>query len=181
MKIESAADPSIDSVSDVLKWILLAVAVVTFAVLAWSIGVTYREAPPFPDRFVTADGSLLMSAEDIQAGKEGFQKADLMDYGSLYGMGSYFGPDYTAEYLVRLGSLTEENIAKSTDGKTLTALSAEHAAGIRSAMQTQLQHVDLTQRVAIVPSALAHAITTLQTDIAEKLQHDDFAKGWTQA
>jgi hypothetical protein len=27
----------------------------------------------------------------ILAGKAGFQKADLMDYGSLYGMGSYFG------------------------------------------------------------------------------------------
>jgi len=25
------------------------------------------------------------------SGKAGFQKADLMDYGSLYGMGSYFG------------------------------------------------------------------------------------------
>jgi nitric oxide reductase subunit B len=27
----------------------------------------------------------------IVAGKAGFQKTDVMDYGSLYGMGSYFG------------------------------------------------------------------------------------------
>ena len=32
-----------------------------------------------------------MTDDDIVAGKAGFQKADLMDYGSLYGMGSYFG------------------------------------------------------------------------------------------
>ena len=57
--------------------------------------MTYQQAPPFPDRFVTADGSLLMSAEDIQAGKSSFQKSDLMDVGSLYGMGSHFGSDYT--------------------------------------------------------------------------------------
>ncbi len=63
-------------------------AVTTFSVLAWTIGVTYKEAPPFPDRFVTTDGTVLMTAADIQAGKAGFQKADLMDYGSLYGMGS---------------------------------------------------------------------------------------------
>jgi hypothetical protein len=40
--------------------------------------------------------TVLMSAVDIEVGKAGFQKADLMDYGSLYGMGSYFGEDYTA-------------------------------------------------------------------------------------
>ena len=46
-----------------------------------------------------------MSAGDIVAGKAGFQNADLMDYGSLYGMGSYFGEDYTADNLVRLATL----------------------------------------------------------------------------
>ena len=57
-----------DSVSNVLKWILLAVAVVTFAVLGWTTALTYKAAPPFPERFVSADGTLLMSAADIQSG-----------------------------------------------------------------------------------------------------------------
>jgi nitric oxide reductase large subunit len=52
-----------------------------------------------------------MTEEDIVAGKAGFQRADLMDYGSIYGMGSYFGEDYTAQYLVELGRKTEEKIA----------------------------------------------------------------------
>ena len=54
-----------DPVSNVLKWILLAVAVVTFAMLGWMTGLTYKEAPPLPDRFVGADGTLVMSAADI--------------------------------------------------------------------------------------------------------------------
>ena len=181
MEIKSATGDSVDAVSDALKWVLLAVAVITFAVLAWTVGVTYKEAPPFPDRFITADGALVMSAADIQAGKSGFQKADLMDYGSLYGMGSYFGPDYTAQYLVQLGTLTEENIARNVDGRSLSALSAERRAGIRVGMQSQLQQVDLTQRETVIPAALATAISRLQIDIADHLQHDDFAKGWTQA
>ena len=45
-----------DPVSDVLKWILLAVAVGTFGVLFWTIDITYKAAPPFPDRFVSPDG-----------------------------------------------------------------------------------------------------------------------------
>jgi len=181
METRPISEYSIDPVSDILKWVLLAVAVTTFGVLAWTIGVTYREAPPFPDRFVTTSGTLLMSAADIQAGKAGFQKADLMDFGSLYGMGSYFGPDYTAQYLVRLGELTADNTARNTGGRALAALAAERQAGIRSAMKWQLQHMDLTKREVVVPDALAGAMVTLQDEIAQHLQTDDFERGWTQA
>lgn len=52
-----------------------------------------------------------MINHDIIAGKAGFQRADLMDYGSIYGMGSYFGEDYTAKYLVRLGQILETELA----------------------------------------------------------------------
>ena len=80
-----------DPVSDVLKWILLAVGIGCFAVMGWATIVTYQAVPPQPDRYVSARGALLMSGDDIVAGKAGFQKADLMDFGSLYGMGSYYG------------------------------------------------------------------------------------------
>ncbi len=137
--------PMVDPVSNVLKWILLVVAIACFAALGWMTDLTYKAAPPFPDRFVAPDGALLMSAADIQAGKAGFQKADLMDYGSLYGMGSYFGEDYTASNLVRLATLTEDNIAKARSGKALSELSAEDQAAVKAAMQAELQGVDLSQ------------------------------------
>jgi nitric oxide reductase subunit B len=183
MALRADADVRIaeDSVSNVLKWILLAVAVGTFALLGWTTVLTYQQAPPFPDRFVSADGTPLMSAIDIQAGKAGFQKADLMDYGSLYGMGSYFGEDYTASNLVRLATLVEENIATATTGKAISALTAEEQALVKAAMQVELQGIDLTQQVATVPDAVASAITTLQADIAQSLLRHDFSKGWTQA
>ena len=50
-------DPPVeDSVSNVLKWVLLAVAILTFGLLAWATTVTYRAAPPQPERFLAADG-----------------------------------------------------------------------------------------------------------------------------
>ena len=61
-----------DPVSNVLKWILLAVAVATFALLAWATVLTYERAPPQPDRFVGPGGTVLMTADDIFAGKAGF-------------------------------------------------------------------------------------------------------------
>ncbi len=173
--------PTEDPVANVLKWILLAVAVGTFAILGWTTDLTYKAAPPFPDRFVASDGTLLMSAADIQAGKAGFQKADLMDYGSLYGMGSYFGDDYTAANLVRLATLTEDNIAKAKKGQALSGLPAEEQASVKAAMQDELQGIDLTKQVATLPDAVAAAITTLRGEIAQSLLRHDFAKGWTQA
>ena len=170
-----------DPVSNVLKWILLVVAVACFAALGWTTELTYREAPPYPDRFVAADGTLVMSAADILAGKAGFQKADLMDYGSLYGMGSYFGEDYTAAHLVRLATLIEEGIAETKIGKALADLTAEERASVQAAMQVELQSVDLTKPAVTLPKALADAITTLRAEIAQSLLRHDFAKGWTQA
>jgi hypothetical protein len=130
MKLDAARidRPGDDPVSDVLKWVLLVVAIGTFALLAWATTVTYQTAPPQPDRFVAANGTVLMTGDDIAAGKGGFQKADLMDYGSLYGMGSYYGEDYTASALVRPGTATQNNMAMASFGKSLEALSFERQA-----------------------------------------------------
>jgi nitric oxide reductase subunit B len=169
-----------DPVGNVLKWILLAVAVATFALLGWTTHLTYKAAPPFPERFVAPDGSVLLSAADIQAGKAGFQRADLMDYGSLYGMGSYFGEDYTASNLVRLATLTEADIAKAKTGTAVADLPIAEQAAVRAAMQAELQGVDLSQKISTIPAALATAISALKGQIAQSLLHNDFAKGWTE-
>jgi len=181
IEAERVDQPTEDSVSNVLKWILLVVAIGTFALLGWTTKVTYEAAPPFPDRFVSSDGAVLMAAPDIQAGKAGFQRADLMDYGSLYGMGSYFGEDYTAANLVRLATLTEANIAKARTGKALSDLTTDEQASVKAAMQVELQGVDLTKAVATIPDALAQAIMTLRAEIIQSLLRHDFTKGWTQA
>src|SRR6185369_14696538 len=159
-----SSGPLRDPVSNLLKWILLAVAVGSFALFAWATVLTYERAAPQPDRFVAAGGATLMTADDVVAGKAGFQKADLMDYGSLYGMGSYFGQDYTAFALVRLAALTEGQLAQTSFGSGFDALPADRKAAVRGEMQRQLQTLDLTQREVIVPESLATAIVTLRTD-----------------
>src|SRR6185437_818591 len=153
-----------DPVGHTLKWTLLAVAIITFAMLGWATKLTYRGAPPIPAHIVGADSTVLIAGPDIVAGKAGFQKADLMDYGSLYGMGSYFGEDYTASNLVRLADLSPED-----------------QASIKAMMQTELQAIDLTHDEVRVPAAVAQAIPQLRAEIVASLLKHDFARGWTKA
>jgi nitric oxide reductase subunit B len=70
---------------------MVLVVVGCWAAMIWATIQTYEAVPPIADRFVTRTGATVMNGEDIIAGKAGFQKADLMDYGGLFGMGSYFG------------------------------------------------------------------------------------------
>ena len=176
---------SVDPVSNMLKWILLVVAIASFALFAWATVLTYERAPPQPERLITAAGETLMTDADIVAGKAGFQRADLMDYGSLYGMGSYYGQDYTAWALIRLAGLVENNLAQTNFGKAYDTLAPDQQASVRAAvraaMRAQLQRVDLTQRQLTIPDALAGAIATLRGDIAKQLGSVDLDTGWTPA
>jgi nitric oxide reductase subunit B len=173
--------PGADPVSNVLKWILLATAVICFGLFGWATAVTYDRAPPQPERLITSNGSTLMTDGDIVAGKAGFQKADLMDYGSLYGMGSYYGEDYTAFTLIRLAGLVEDNLAQARFGTPYRSLPTDQQAAIRDAMRADLQHIDLTQRQVTIPDAVAAAIAKLRGDIAGNLGKEDLQTGWTPA
>ena len=170
-----------DPVGNALKWTLLATAIVCFGLLGWATDVTYRTAPPQPARFLAPDGSVVMTAQDIVDGKAAFQRADLMDYGSIYGMGSYFGEDYTAEYLRRLGEFTRDNIARQRFGKPAAALGAEDRAAAQAEMQAQLKGIDLRAAEVRLTPAAAAALATLKEEIAGQLGRHDFIKGWTQA
>jgi nitric oxide reductase subunit B len=181
MTDQPLSQPSVDRVSDVLKWVLLFVALACFGLLAWATVLTYRHAPPHPNQFTDPSGQVLMTGEEIIKGKGGFQKADLMDYGSIYGMGSYFGQDYTASTLVRLGQLTRENLAQSTYGQTYDALTLEQQSAVTTGMQRQLQGIDLTQPTVVVPEAAAAAIRTTQGEIFHHLSNVDLSLGWVPA
>ncbi len=167
-----------DNVSNVLKWILLVVAIVSFGILGWAAKVTYSTVPPQPDKFIAESGELLITGEDIVAGKGGFQKAGLMDYGSLYGMGSYFGIDYTAEYLKQLGLRTADNIAMSRYGQSFSAISEDNQESVKREMRKMLKGIDLTKSEVILPTPVADAVKTIRQDIVTFLFTEDPEKGW---
>lgn len=178
---DSSPSNDSDPVSNVLKWILLITAIICFAVVIWGTFKTYQLAPPLPQQFATSSGQIIMTQDDIVSGKAGFQRADLMDYGSLYGMGSYFGEDYTAKYLIRLGRLTENEMARQRFGKSFTELAEGDQYVVRKNMQQSLQQIDLSSDHAILSEAISKSILQLQSEISQFLLKHDFEIGYTKA
>lgn len=170
-----------DRIANTLKWILLVTAIACFIVVVFGTYRTYQEAPPLPKQFVTLAGQSVITQQDIIAGKAGFQQADLMDYGSIYGMGSYFGEDYTAQYLVRLGQVINDKLAQQQFGKSFAELDSGKQYSIRQSMQTALQNIHLNQEQVILPQAIAAAIFQIRTEIIQSLLNNNFAQGWTKA
>ncbi|MBU6489737.1 MAG: cbb3-type cytochrome c oxidase subunit I, partial [Burkholderiales bacterium] len=52
---------------------------------------------------------------------------------------------------------------------------------VRTVMQRQLKSIDLSRVETPLSAAVAGAMQTLRTEIAQQLTHHDFIKGWTQA
>ena len=87
-------------------WIQAVVLVVLcgFFVLGLLAYRTYMAHPPVPARVVDQSGTVaLHRPDDISRGQQVFLHNGLMEYGSVFGHGAYLGPDYTADYLRRVG------------------------------------------------------------------------------
>src|SRR6516165_6193268 len=82
------------------KWWLPLLIIFTISIAGvMMIGIhTYTEAPPIPG-FVSEQGEIIYSKQDILQGQAIFQKYALMEYGSMFGDGGERGPDFTAEAL----------------------------------------------------------------------------------
>lgn len=170
-----------DKVTRTLIMILILVVIGCWITMIWGGYRTHQEAPPIPERFISESGNQIMTFADIYAGKEGFQKAGLMDYGSLYGMGSYFGEDYTARFLVELGIEVSNQIGIKQFSRPFQDLNQEEQYGIQREMQNLLHNIKLGPGVVVLPEVISISIEKLKKTIAQDLLKHDPKRGWTKA
>ena len=93
-----------------------------FTVLILVAVLAYRDAPPIPDKVVSASGETLLTGQDIMAGQEVFLKYGLMENGTIWGHGAYLGPDFSADYLHTLGVDAAEAQAQKLFGRRMDQL-----------------------------------------------------------
>lgn len=113
------------------RWPLIVLASMVAVYLAYALMAPYTLAnvPPIPSKVLTESGNVMFTGEDIVQGKYLFQKYGLMDYGSILGMGGYYGIDFTSYTL----EIIKESIATSygtvnasvLDSATISLLKAD--------------------------------------------------------
>jgi len=77
-----------------------------------------KEVPPIPQTVKSVSGETLYTYDDVVAGKGYFQEFDLMDWGTLLGMGAYIGPDLTTDFLHYRTEFLYDFYAKKLYNKT---------------------------------------------------------------
>ena len=65
MREQELSTPSIDPIGDILKWVLLAVAVICFGLMVWATVLTYEKAPPHPQAFTDRSGRCCQSNDNL--------------------------------------------------------------------------------------------------------------------
>ena len=139
-------------------WIALAAVLIgTFTVLGVFGREVYRQAPPIPDRVVTASGQELMTKDQILRGQRVWQSIGGQQIGSIWGHGAYQAPDWSADWLHREAMTLLDQYAAPA---SYASLPAERQAALRERLRRELRtnRYDATTGTLTVSDARAQAM-----------------------
>ena len=86
-----------------IRALLLFLLALTFGVLLLGGALIHRDKPPIAGTVVTDTGSTLFTAVDVKNGQKLYLSRGGQDMGTIWGHGSYLAPDWSADYLHRMG------------------------------------------------------------------------------
>jgi len=86
-----------------VRAILLFILVVCFGVLIFGGYLIKRDKPPVPQRIIDQNNRVLITGENIKDGQNYYYSRGGQHIGTIWGHGSYLAPDWSADYLHRLG------------------------------------------------------------------------------
>ncbi len=124
--------------SYVKHWVAFAVVVLgSFAVLGYYGSEIYRQAPPYPGQVCAADGTVLMTGEDMLTGQAVWQSIGGQQVGSVWGHGAYVAPDWSADWLHREILYVAERWSQRDYGQPFAALDAVARAEVEARLRAE--------------------------------------------
>jgi nitric oxide reductase subunit B len=100
---------------------------------------TAQDLPPYPKQVVSEDGRPLSGKDQIMAGQQVWQKYGLMDLGSVWGHGTYRGPDFTAQALHAMVKNMREKLAGERYGASYSTLDTQSRGSVDSVVIEQVK------------------------------------------
>lgn len=121
-------------------WLCLAaVIVLSFAVLGYFGLEIYRQAPPVPEKVVTAGGTLLFTGQDIKDGQNVWQSMGGQEVGSIWGHGAYIAPDWSADWLHRECVWLLDRWAKERGLESFETAGVEAQASLKQRLKAEMR------------------------------------------
>ncbi len=121
-------------------WIGLGlVTLLSFLVLGYFGLEIYHEKPPIPSRVVTAGGTVLFTAADIQNGQNVWQSTGGHELGSIWGHGAYVAPDWSADWLHRELTFLLDRWSGALHGKPYSEIDAVEQATLRARLEQEVR------------------------------------------
>ena len=118
---------------------LFSVITLSFLALGYYGREIYYQAPPIPQRVVTADGTVLFTGQDIKDGQNVWQSIGGQELGTVWGHGAYVAPDWSADWLHREATWLLDHWATQAGGKIYEQLDAETQAGLRERLKKEIR------------------------------------------
>ncbi|MDZ8118252.1 nitric-oxide reductase large subunit [Pontiella agarivorans] len=122
-------------------WIALTLCLtVAFSILGYFGIDIYKEAPPLPQRIVSASGEELFTLDDLQQGQLVWQSTGGQQMGSVWGHGAYQAPDWSADWLHR-ESIALLNIWSQREfGVDFEQAGVGEQAGLQARLEQEMRH-----------------------------------------
>jgi len=121
-------------------WIsFILVMTISFAVLIYYGREIYRQAPPIPDKVMTANGTVLFTGQDIKDGQNVWQSMGGQEIGTVWGHGAYQAPDWSADWLHKEAMFMLNKYALASDSLTYDKVNSERQASLKIHLQKELR------------------------------------------
>ena len=143
------------------QWLLLGGLVfAAFFILGFFGREVYRQAPPLPERVVSAGGEVVATADEILTGQQVWQSTGGQQLGSISGHGAYQAPDWSADWLHREATALLDIWASREYGRAWQELDAEQQGALRARLTGEYRRntYDPETATVVVSSDRAAAI-----------------------
>lgn len=167
-------------------WAILAlVLIVSFSWLGLIGREIHRQAPPMPSAFVTANGDVLYTRQDIETGRQVYQTMGGQQVGSIWGHGGYLAPDWSADWLHREAETMLDTRAGELYGARYHDLDTGRQADMRVRLSEELnantynadtgQIIISAERAAAARSVAQHYVDLFGDAQALEALREDYA------
>ena len=117
-----------------IRAVLLFLLAMTFGVLLFGGYLIHRLKPPIPSTVVSDTGAVIFTRDDVKNGQKLYLSRGGQNMGTIWGHGSYLAPDWSADFLHRMGLYVGARLTGAT------------ASGAASFTQRDLDSMDAIKR-----------------------------------